>query len=55
MSIIYAAGALQLAIVLGLDVWGALLLGVLPFLLVDALKVIVATGVGTLFLRPRSS
>jgi biotin transport system substrate-specific component len=55
MMVIYAAGAFQLAIVLGLNVWEALLLGVLPFVLVDSLKVLVATGAGTLFLRPRSS
>lgn len=55
MTVIYATGALQLALVLGLNVWEALLLGVLPFVVVDALKVLVATGVGGLFLRPRSS
>ncbi|MCG7845203.1 MAG: biotin transporter BioY, partial [Methanomassiliicoccales archaeon] len=40
MLVIYAAGALQLAMVLGLNAWEALLVGVLPFLLVDALKVL---------------
>lgn len=55
MTVIYAAGALQLALVLGLNVWEALLMGVLPFLLVDALKVIMVTSVGAFFLRPRSA
>jgi biotin transport system substrate-specific component len=53
--IIYAAGALQLALVLGLSAWEALALGVLPFLLVDAIKVAVASGAASLFLSPRSS
>ncbi len=53
--LIYALGALQLALVLGLTPWEALVMGVLPFLVVDALKVAMATGAASLFLRPRYS
>jgi len=52
--IIYTAGAIQLALVLDLDAWTALLMGVVPFVVVDAIKVLVAGSVGTLFLRPAS-
>ncbi|MBN1110366.1 MAG: biotin transporter BioY [Methanomassiliicoccales archaeon] len=51
---IYALGAFQLAVVLGLGVEEALVLGVLPFLLVDGLKVAMASATASLFLRPRS-
>jgi biotin transport system substrate-specific component len=50
--IIYALGAAQLALFLGLDVVEAAVLGVLPFITVDALKVLMASAVGTMFLRP---
>jgi len=50
--IIYALGAAQLALFLGLDVGEAILLGVVPFATVDALKVLMAAGTGSLFLRP---
>jgi biotin transport system substrate-specific component len=50
--IIYSLGAAQLAIFLGLDVTEAILLGVLPFVTVDALKVLMAAGAGSMFLRP---
>ncbi|MHC1681084.1 MAG: biotin transporter BioY [Methanomassiliicoccales archaeon] len=50
--IIYALGAAQLALFLGLDVVDAILLGVVPFVTVDALKVLMAAGAGSLFLRP---
>ena len=55
MLIIEAVGTLQLGLVLGLGIWDALVLGMLPFLLVDGLKVLVAVGASSLFLRPRSS
>jgi biotin transport system substrate-specific component len=51
---IYALGAFQLAVVLGLGVEEALVLGVLPFLIVDGLKVAMASATASLFLRPRS-
>ncbi len=50
--IIYAIGAAQLALFLGLNVPEAILLGVVPFVTVDALKVLMASAVGTMFLRP---
>lgn len=50
--IIYALGAAQLALFLGLDVMEAIILGVVPFVTVDALKVLMAAGAGSLFLRP---
>lgn len=50
--IIYSLGALQLALFLGLDVTEAMVLGVLPFITVDALKVLLAAGAGSMFLRP---
>lgn len=53
--IIDAFGTLQLGLVLGLDVWDALVMGMLPFLLVDMMKAIMAAGASTWFLRPRSS
>lgn len=52
MLIIYAMGAAQLAVFLGVGFIEALMLGVLPFLAVDGLKVLIATGVGSMFLRP---
>jgi len=55
MAVIYALGAGQLALLLGLNFWEALALGVLPFLLVDALKVVMASSIAMLFLRPRSA
>ncbi|HUT26681.1 MAG TPA: biotin transporter BioY [Methanomassiliicoccales archaeon] len=55
MVVIYALGAGQLALLLGLNFWEALALGVLPFLLVDALKVVMASSIAMLFLRPRSA
>lgn len=53
--VIYAAGALQLALVLGLNATEALVMGVLPFLLVDGIKVLMATAIGGVFLRPRAA
>lgn len=53
--VIYAVGALQLALVLGLNAWEAITIGVLPFVVIDALKVVMATGASSLFLRPRSA
>lgn len=53
--VIYSAGALHLALMLGLSVQEAIVMGVLPFIVVDALKIMVGSSVGTLFLRPRSS
>jgi len=53
--VIYSAGALHLALTLGLSVQEAIVMGVLPFIVVDALKIMVGSSVGTLFLRPRSS
>ncbi len=50
--IIYSLGAVQLALFLGLDATEAVVLGVLPFITVDALKVLMAAGAGSLFLRP---
>lgn len=50
--IIYAFGAAQLALFLGLDVTEAIVLGVVPFVIVDALKVLISAGAGTMFLRP---
>jgi len=50
--IIYALGAAQLALFLGLDGVEAVVLGVLPFITVDALKVLMASAAGTMFLRP---
>ena len=51
--LIYSAGALNLALVLGLSFQEAVVMGVLPFIVVDALKITAATGLGALFLRPR--
>jgi biotin transport system substrate-specific component len=53
--IIDAIGTLQLGLVLGLDIWDALVMGMMPFLLVDMMKAIMAAGASTWFLRPRSS
>ncbi len=50
--IIYALGAAHLALFLGLDAGEAILLGVVPFVTVDALKVLMAAGAGSMFLRP---
>ncbi len=50
--VIYSVGALQLALFMGLDVTEAIVLGVLPFIMVDALKVLMAAGAGSMFLRP---
>jgi len=50
--IIYSLGAAQLALFMGLDVTEAIVLGVLPFITVDALKVLMAAGAGSMFLRP---
>jgi len=52
--IIYAAGAIQLALVLGLDARAALFMGVIPFVVVDAIKVLIAGSAGIIFLRPAS-
>lgn len=52
MLLIYSLGALQLALFLGLDVTEAMVLGVLPFITVDVLKVLMAAGAGSMFLRP---
>ena len=49
---IYLPGAIQLALVLGLDVGQAVTMGVLPFLVGDAIKVLLASGIGSMFLRP---
>ena len=50
--VIYSLGALQLALLIGLDLMEAIVLGVLPFIIVDALKVLMAAGAGSMFLRP---
>ncbi len=50
--VIYSLGALQLALLMGLDLTEAIILGVLPFIIVDALKVLMAAGAGSMFLRP---
>jgi len=50
--IIYSLGAAQLALFLGLDAAEAIVLGVIPFIAVDALKVLMAAGAGSMFLRP---
>ena len=50
--VIYSLGALQLALLMGLDLTEAIVLGVLPFIIVDALKVLMAAGAGSMFLRP---
>jgi biotin transport system substrate-specific component len=42
--VIYAAGAVWLAVVLGLDPWQAVVLGVAPFLLLDLVKAVLAAG-----------
>lgn len=52
VAIIYSLGAAQLAMYLGLDMLEAIALGVLPFIVVDALKVLIAAGAGSMFLRP---
>jgi len=53
--IIDAVGALQLGLVLGLDVWEAIAMGMLPFLAVDLTKAVIAAGASSWFLRPRSA
>jgi len=50
--IIYAIGAAQLALFMGLTVPEAILPGAVPFVTVDALKVLMASAVGTMFVRP---
>lgn len=45
IGIIYLLGAAQLALVLGLDVQKAIVLGVLPFIGLDLLKMAAATGI----------
>lgn len=52
MLIIYSLGAAQLALFMGSDLTEAIVLGVVPFVIVDALKVLMASGAGSLFLRP---
>lgn len=52
MLIIYSLGAAQLALFMGSDLTEAIVLGVVPFVIVDALKVLVSAGAGSLFLRP---
>ena len=49
---IYVVGAAQLALFFGLGITEAAVLGVLPFITVDALKVLMASAAGSLFLRP---
>lgn len=49
---IYLPGAIQLALFLGLDAGQAVTMGVLPFLVGDAIKVLLASGIGSMFLRP---
>jgi biotin transport system substrate-specific component len=46
VAIIYGMGALWLAIVLELGVGQAIVLGVLPFILLDVIKAVIAAGVG---------
>ena len=41
---IYSLGTLQLAIISGLNLYQAILLGILPFLPMDLLKAIAAAG-----------
>ncbi len=50
--IIYSLGAAQLVLFIGLDLTEAMVLGVIPFVTVDALKVLMAAGAGSMFLRP---
>ncbi len=46
--VIYAVGATWLAVVLGLDPWQAIALGVAPFLLLDLVKAVLAAGAARL-------
>ena len=50
--IVYAMGAVQLSLFFGIGIAEAAIIGVLPFVTVDVLKVLVASAVGTMFLRP---
>jgi biotin transport system substrate-specific component len=52
LLVIYSLGALQLALFLDLDMTEAVVLGVMPFIVVDSLKVLMAAGIGSMFLRP---
>lgn len=42
--VIYAVGVPYLAVALGVDLWQALVLGAIPFLIGDALKIVLAAG-----------
>jgi biotin transport system substrate-specific component len=46
VAIIYGMGAMWLAIVMDLGVGQAIVLGVLPFILLDVIKAVIAAGVG---------
>lgn len=42
--VIYAVGVPYLAVAIGVDLWQALVLGAIPFLIGDALKIVLAAG-----------
>ncbi len=48
VAIIYALGATWLAVAMGLGAWQAVTLGILPFILLDVVKALLAAGVGRL-------
>jgi len=50
MLVVYAFGAAWLVIVSRVGIPGAFIVGVLPFLIGDALKILLATSIGTLLL-----
>ena len=49
LGIIYACGALQLGVLMGLNLYQTLLIGMVPFIAVDLIKVSVASLAGPLF------
>jgi biotin transport system substrate-specific component len=46
VAIIYTCGAVWLAIAIGVSLWTAVLLGIVPFIVVDVVKGLMAAGVG---------
>ncbi len=46
--VIYAVGATWLALVMGLDAWQAVTLGIVPFILVDIIKALIVAGTARL-------
>jgi biotin transport system substrate-specific component len=53
VGIIYACGVAQMALVLHMDLTHAIIVGALPFVLVDGLKVAMAAGISSLLLPGR--